>query len=459
MTRSVSDIRQWFHDHFAEIKEDYFQFLRFKSIAADPSFKDQTLACADWLEQYITKKIGLKARKIETENYPIVYAEENCGNPKASTLLVYGHYDVQPVDPLALWKSDPFEPTEREGLVYARGAVDDKGQVFYALLAMRYWKEMGDPLPVNIKFCIEGEEESSSIGFARALPKIKDQLSADYLLIPDFGQMDKETPALNFGARGLIALEVTLVGSHSDLHSGAHGGIAYNPNRALAELLAKLWDDKGRVQVKGFYDDVDEATEEEVKQFSFRFEKSRYSKEHGIEAFGGEKDRSMGEANCFRPTLEINGMSGGYTGDGIKTVIPREAKAKLTCRLVPRQDPQKIGEQVAQFLKENVVPGMKIHITVFQGSRAFRGNLGSKLAKAASQAVHDATGRRCENILSGGSIPIVADLLNAIQADVVGIGYGLAEDNIHAPNESFDFQRMEKGFVTVVRIFDLMGPL
>ncbi len=456
MASSLEALKKWFEKHRDQVREDYFHFLRFPSISTDPAYSKETIRCAEWLRGYIERYTGMKAECLETEGYPLVYAEDMRAGKEAPTLLVYGHYDVQPVDPLELWKSDPFVPTERNGLVYARGAVDDKGQIFYAVAAARCWKELGRELPVNLKFCIEGEEESSSIGLAKSLPKLKDRLKADYLLVVDFGQLDKQTPALSLGCRGMLALEVTLTGSNSDLHSGLHGGLAYNPNRALAELLSKLWDSNGRVQVHGFYDDVVETTPEDLKKFAFRFDKKDYGKEFGIEAFGGERDRTPFEANCFRPTVEINGMFGGYTGAGVKTVIPAHATAKLTCRLVPNQDPKRIGREISEFLKKNVVPGMKIKIVLHDGEPAFRGNPDSPLAKAVSLAATEVCSKKCENTLSGGSIPIIAKLAEAAGAEVVGMGYGLAEDNIHAPNESFDMGRFEKGFLTVARAFELL---
>jgi len=456
MASSLQQLKKWAEKNRAAIREDYFRFLQFPSISTDPEYAKEMILCADWLCGYIAKHTGMKAECIKTEGHPLVYAEDMRAGKEAPTVLVYGHYDVQPVDPLELWKSDPFEPTERNGLIYARGAVDDKGQIFYAVMAARCWKELGRELPINLKFCIEGEEESSSTGLAKALPKLKEKLRSDYLLIVDCGMLDKETPALSLGCRGMLPLEVTLTGSNSDLHSGLHGGLAYNPNRALAELLAKLWDQNGRVQVKGFYDDVLETTEDDFKKFAFRFDKMDYSKEFGIEALGGEKDRTPLEANCLRPTIEINGMYGGYIGAGIKTVIPAHATAKLTCRLVPNQDPKKIGKQIAEFLKKHVVPGMKIKIDLNEGEPAFRGNPDSLLAKAVSLAATEVCSKKCENTLSGGSIPIIAKMIEASGAEVVGMGYGLPEDNIHAPNESFDMGRFEKGFLTVARALELL---
>ncbi len=456
MSSSLEMLKKWYEKNRAQVREDYFHFLRFPSISTDPSFSKDVLACAEWLKRYIEKHTAMKAECLETEGYPLVYAEDLRAGKDAPTLLVYGHYDVQPVDPLELWKSDPFVPTERNGKVYARGAVDDKGQIFYAVTAARCWSELGRELPINLKFCIEGEEESSSVGLAKSLPKLKDRLKSDYLLIVDFGALDKETPALSLGCRGMLALEIVLTGSNSDLHSGLHGGLAYNPNRALAELLSKLWDADGRVQVKGFYDDVIEATKDDLKKYSFRFDMDKYSKEFGIHARGGEKDRTPFEANCLRPTIEINGMFGGYTGAGVKTVIPAHATAKLTCRLVPNQDPKKIAKQVSEFLKKNVLPGMKLEIHIHDGEPAFRGNPDSRLAQAVSLASSEVCSKKCENTLSGGSIPIIAKMIEAIGAEAVGMGYGLPDDDIHAPNENFDMVRFEKGFLTVARTFELL---
>ncbi len=453
---SLTELKKWMHQHKAEVREDFFRFLRFKSISNDPDCKKEMSACSHWVRDYFVKKIGMKAECIETVGYPLVYAEDLRAGPDAPTLLIYGHYDVQPVDPIELWKSDPFEPTERDGLVYARGTADDKGQILYAMLAAKAWKDLGRELPVNLKFCIEGEEESSSIGLANAIPKMKDKFSSDYLLVPDFGQIDRENPAISLGARGLVCLEVALIGSNSDLHSGVHGGMAYNPNRALAELLSKLWDENGKVRVPHFYEDVLEPSAEDLKQYAVRFEKEKYQKEFGIGALGGEKGRNLAEANVFRPTLEINGMGGGYIGPGFKTVIPAQAIAKISCRLVPNQDPEKIARGVVEFLKKNTVPGMKVKTEVLTAELAFRGNPNSQLAKAVSLAVEEATGKKCHKILSGGSIPIIATLAKATNAEIVGMGFGLPEDNIHAPNENFDFDRIEKGFLTVARTLELL---
>jgi acetylornithine deacetylase/succinyl-diaminopimelate desuccinylase-like protein len=453
---SLTQLKKWFQAHSDEIKKDYFAFLRFKSISTESEYQNEMIACAEWLISYISKHTLLKAELIKTAGQPLIYAEHKGADRGAPTLLVYGHYDVQPVDPIELWKSDPFEPEERDGKIYARGAVDDKGQIFYALAAMRALHELNLPIPVRLKFVIEGEEESGSHGLAQVLPHSKDKFKADALLVVDFDQFDETTPAITLSARGIIAFDVTLRGSHSDLHSGLHGGTAYNPNRALAELLAKVWDEEGRVQIEGFYDDVLVPTEVEKKLYASRYDEKSYRKEFGIDAIGGEKGFSLAEKTGLRPTLEINGMSGGYTGKGFKTVIPAEAKAKISCRLVANQDPEKIVKSVTDFLKKNVKSGIHIEVKLLGADKAFRGKYDSPLAKALIHASTEVMGEPCQRVLGGGSIPIVANMCDLLGVEVVGMGQGLATDQIHAPNEHFDFKRFEYGFLSFARTLELL---
>jgi acetylornithine deacetylase/succinyl-diaminopimelate desuccinylase-like protein len=452
----LNELKKWIEHNREKVREDYFRFLRFKSISANPEYASELKQCADWVHGYISKHTTLKAEVIPTEGYPLIYAEDLKAGKGAPTVLMYGHYDVQPVDPIELWKSDPFEPTIRDGKVYARGAVDDKGQIFYAITALRAWKELGKAFPVNVKLCVEGEEESSSLGLSKILPKLKEKFKTDSLLVVDFDQYDAETPALSLGARGIFAMEVTLTGSKSDLHSGVHGGMAYNPNKALVQLLSKLWDEQGRVAVKGFYDEVLQPSKEEMAQFAFRYDEKSYKKEFEVSALGGELGCTLAENNSFRPTLEINGIGGGYTGAGFKTVIPAHASAKISCRLVPNQDPEKLAHLIGDFLKKHVTPGMKIAINYLGGEPAFRGRFDSLLAKAVTLASNEVMGKPCKNILCGASIPIVAKMIRELKCEVVGMGYGLPTDDIHAPNEHFDFHRFEKGFLTVARTIELL---
>lgn len=453
---SLQQLKSWFRAHADELKKDYFAFLQFKSISASDEYKNELLACAEWLSSYISKYTPMKAELIITPGYPLVYAEDLRLGKEAPTLLVYGHYDVQPVDPIELWESDPFKPEEREGKIYARGAVDDKGQIFYAIAAVRAWHELGKSLPIRLKFVIEGEEESTSVGLSQVLPKLKEKLKADALLVVDFDQFDERTPAITLSGRGIVAFDVTLTGSKSDLHSGLHGGTAYNPNRALAELLAKIWDEEGRVQIEGFYDDVLEIEESEKKLYASRFDEKSYSKEFDIDAIGGEKGFTLSEKTGLRPTLEINGMSGGYTGKGFKTVIPAQAKAKISCRLVADQDPEKIAKSVTSFLEKNVKKGIQIDVKYLGGEKPFKGSADSSLAKALVAASTEVMGRPCQRMLGGGSIPIVAKMCDILGVEVVGMGQGLPTDQIHAPNEHFDFRRFEHGFLTFARTLELL---
>lgn len=446
---SLEALRKWIKEHRDQILKDYFTFLSFKSIGTDPACKSEMEKCVQWLSNYIKTHTNFSPEIYQTEGAPLLIAEQKVAGKDKPTLLMYGHYDVQPVDPIDLWESDPFKPSIRDGKIFCRGAVDDKGQIFYSIVAMRAMKELGIKPNVNLKFCIEGEEESGSEGLSKSLDKIKEKLASDFLLVIDFDQFDENTPGLTLGARGIAAFEIVLTGSKSDLHSGMHGGMAYNPNRALVEVLSKAVDENGRIQIKGFYDDVEELTSEEKSLFAFAHKKDLYTKEFGVEAFGGEKDKSLAENNGLRPTFEINGISGGYAGTGFKTVIPAIAQAKISCRLVPNQDPKKIVQGIETFFKENTAKGIKVEVHYHGVEKAFRCSPNTKIAKAISLASTEVCGKTCKNIVSGGSIPIIAQLREVLGVEVAGMGYGLPSDNIHAPNEHFDFVRFEKGFLTV----------
>lgn len=446
--------RKWFQESKDKIKQDYFRFLRFESVSADPAYKKNVLDCAKWLKEYLHSG-GFQSELITTPGYPIVYAEDSAG-PNAPTILMYGHYDVQPVDPVDLWQSPPFEPTEREGKIFARGAVDNKGQIFYAISALIAWKKHA-VLPVNVKFCIEGEEESHSMGLSKSLHSLKEKMKADYLLIVDFDSLDDGTFALTFGARGCVSLEFKVIGSSKDLHSGIHGGIAYNPNRAIAEMLASLWDQDGKVVVPGFYDHIEDPSQEDLDRFTFRMDEKELEKNFGIRCIGGEKNRTMQEKNWFRPTLEINGVFGGYSGAGNKTVIPSEAGAKLSCRLVPGQDPDRVAHKVADFLKQKAPKGMDVKFEFHGGMRAFRSNPENPLSQALLQAAEEVTHKKSVRIMSGASIPIAAEMSAVLNAKAIGMGYGLSTDDIHAPNEHFDMKRFEKGFLTIAKALELFG--
>lgn len=454
---SVATLLEAFDRSSDTLQEEFFEFLRLQSVSSEPGYKAQVRACADWVVEYL-EDAGLKVELWETSGYPVVFASWLEAGPEKPTVLIYNHYDVQPVDPIELWHSDPFEPTIRDGEVFARGAEDNKGQCFYVISAIRELLRRDGTLPVNVKLCIEGEEETGSSGLAGILATRKAALAADHLFVVDLGIHAPESPALTLGVRGIATMSVEIIGSNSDLHSGTHGGIVYNPNRAMVELLAKLYDDEGRVTVPGFYADVVTPTADELAKLDFHFDESEYEAMFGAKAVGGETNYSALQSAWIRPTLEINGIGGGYTGEGFKTVIPARTIAKLSVRLVPNQDPVKIAAAVERFLKGNVPLGVELKVEINPGvGKAVRSSPNSK-AVVASAAVYSAVfNKPCQFILSGGSIPIVPGLAEAAEAEVVMMGYGLPDDNIHAPNEHFGMDRVRRGFATMGAILELLG--
>ncbi len=446
----IDSLKKWFLDNKKQILEDYFAFLRFKTISADHSKMDEMIKCSNWLENYL-KEIGLQTEIIKTPTFPIVFAK-NQPREEKSTLLIYGHYDVMPVDPIHEWLSDPFEPIIKEDHVYARGASDNKGQIFYTLVALKGLKELGIELDFNIKITIEGEEEATSKGFYQTIESIKDKIKADFLLVVDFNIPEINTPAITLGLRGMSALTCEFTGSHIDLHSGEHGGFAYNPLRAAAEVLSKLYNANGKVLVDGFYDDVEELTVEDKKLYDLEFDEDRYKKTFGLKAFAGEKNFSPIESNWIRPTLEINGIGGGYFEKGFKTVIPAKVTVKISSRLVPNQKPEKIFQLLKDFLEKKSPKEIDIKIEAEGGGMAVRGDSTSLLAKAAENAYTEVFGKPCKKILAGGSVPIVGEIVSKLNCNVVMMGMALADDNFHAPNEHFGVDRFEKGFLTVAKL-------
>lgn len=453
----IDFLRKKFQTEYGEILRDYFAFLRFKSISTDPSYHQEVLACADWLSEQL-QKIGLQVERWQGSGMPVLFATDLRAGPHKETLLLYCHYDVQPVDPLHLWTTPPFDPHIHNGKVFARGAADNKGQCFYTIRALKTLLEHLSTLPVNLKFLIEGEEESGSASLPELLREKKDKLKADHLLIVDAGMEAPDQPAVCLGARGLVCMTLSLKGSHFDLHSGTHGGIVYNPNRALVELLATLHDASGSVAIPGFYDEVVDVPQVEKSVFKLNFDEERFQKEFGALPTGMERGVSPFESSWLRPTLEINGLTGGYGGNGFKTVIPAQATAKISCRLVPQQDPKKIGELVKEFLLSRLPPGITAEVLTHPGSgKPFRASPHSRIAKVMTQAYTQVFQTPSSYILLGGSIPIAADLAQLAQAEIVLVGVGLPTDQIHAPDEHFDLKRFEQGYLSICRAIELFG--
>lgn len=454
---SLKSFRDFMERHKKEIMEDYYTFLSFPSVSSEPQYQQDVLGCADWLAQFL-KDLDFTVEYWISSHHPVIFATHCKAGPHKPTLLIYNHYDVQPVDPLEEWLSPPFQPTIKNGDVYARGAQDNKGQCMYVLQAIKLYLKLHGSLPLNIKLCIEGEEEMGSAGLSQLLKTKKEELQADYLAIVDLGLRDPKVPAVTLGIRGLVTMDVEVIGSKVDLHSGSHGGIVPNPIHALIQLLASLRDEKGKITVPGFYDKIIEMPLEERGKVSFNFNVDEYQKTTGAYPAGGEKAFTALERAWIRPTLEINGIHGGYTGKGFKTVIPAKASAKISCRLVPNQDPQHIGELVANYLKNNPPLGVEVKVNVHPGGgKAVRANATAKIVEAFSRAFSEVFDMPCEFIFEGASIPIVTELSETCGGEVILIGLGLTTDQIHAPNEHFSVKRIEKGILIMGRAFELLA--
>ncbi|QYR19602.1 dipeptidase [Paenibacillus sp. sptzw28] len=432
--------------------EELKQWLSIPSISAQSEHKADMNKAAEWLADALNRA-GLQNVEVhQTEGHPIVYAD-HLHAPGKPTVLVYGHYDVQPVDPLHLWTTPPFEPDIRDGKLYARGATDDKGQVFLHIKAIEAILKQEERLPVNIKLCIEGEEEVSSRNLPPFLTTNRDKLAADVVLISDTSLLEPGRPAISTGLRGLCSLEVTVNTANTDLHSGTYGGGVPNALHALVLLLASLHDDRGRVSVDGFYEGVPELSplmrEEFAKQM---LDEDQLKASLGLDALYGEEGFSFVERVGARPTLELNGVYGGFQGEGTKTVIPKEAHAKITCRLVGDQDPQDILDKIKRHLLKHVQPGAQLQIKDGEKARAFNIDPSDRMLQLAADAYEDVYGTRALFTKDGGSIPIVATFSRELAAPVVMMGFGLPDENLHAPNEHFHLDNFDKGLLTIVSL-------
>ncbi|ADR36618.1 peptidase M20 [Oceanithermus profundus DSM 14977] len=417
------------------------EFLAIPSVSADPSHKQDVERAAHWLDNRLSEA-GFAVEVVPTTGHPIVYAEKQV-DASAPTVLVYGHYDVQPPDPLELWETPPFEPTIKDGKIYARGASDDKGQVFAHVAAAM---QLADDLPVNLKFLIEGEEEVGSPNLVPFVKEHRRRLAADVVLISDSPMFAPGLPTLTYGLRGLAYLEVRLRGLARDVHSGAYGGAVPNAAHAAAWMIAQLKDPMGWIRIPGFYDDVvPVAPEERAMWARLPFDEEAFKAEVGAEATPGEPGYGILERRWARPTLDVNGLGSGYQGEGSKTVIPAEAFFKFSMRLVPDQDPEKIADLAEAYLREILPEGYAMEVIRHHGGDPVVVPTNSPPMQAAAQALEEAWGRETVFTREGGSIPIVADFMRELEAPVVLMGFGLESDNLHAPNEKFDAVNFEKG--------------
>lgn len=436
--------------YIAELKE----FLTIPSISNNAENRADMERCAAFLKDQL-ESIGMqKAAVFPTEGHPVVYGEW-LGAPGKPTVLFYGHYDVQPVDPLELWISGPFEPTIRDGELYARGAVDDKGQVWMNLKAAEaFLKAQGD-LPVNLKLLIEGEEEVGSAHLDAFIHSHQDLLRADVALISDTPLFDRGIPSICYGLRGLAYFQLDLKGSSQDLHSGSFGGTVINPNFALAHIIGSLKDSQGRILIPGFYDDVAPMSDREKEELSrLPFDQERFRREVGAPELFGEKGYGTLERIWSRPTLEVNGLCGGFTGEGAKTVIPATAMAKISMRLVPDQDPDRIAHLFEQHLK-TITPGsVELTLTRMHGGNPWLASIDHPAIRAASKAFEKGFGAKPVFVREGGSIPVVTTLAETLGLSTVLMGVGLPDENAHAPNERLDLGNYQTGIVSIAHFFD-----
>ena len=430
---------------------DLFEWLRMPSIGTDPAYNEQTRAAGNWLADKF-RGLGLKTEVIETCGQPLVFAESP-PVPGAPTVLVYGHYDVQPPDPLELWETPPFEPTVRDGKVFARGATDDKGQMITHLFGVETYLKSVGALPLQVKFLIEGEEESGGGGLKEFLAgkydtdrPVSEKISADIAVISDCSQYGPEQPAITYGLRGNTYFQLDLTGPNRDLHSGGFGGTVTNPANALTKMLAALIDDDGRIQLPGFYDNIQPLSELEREQFAkLKFSETAYRDELGVRELNGEKGYSTLERGWTRPTFDINGLWSGYQGKGAKTVLPAKAGAKFSFRLVPGQDPNRVIESLRKRLTELCPPGIQLELNAMHGAPGFVLPLDSPFLDAASRAIEVGFGKTPVFVRSGGTIPVVSDFTTILGISTLLLGWGQSDDNLHSPNEKFSLADFHRG--------------
>ncbi len=444
------------HDRY---EQELIDILRIPSISGDPSHTEDMHIMADTLMHEMSK-IGMnKAQVIETDGHPVVYSEW-LNAPGKPTLLIYGHYDVQPVDPIDLWSSPPFEPVIKGDKIFARGSADDKGQIYIHLKAIEAWLAIHGSLPVNVKLIFEGEEEVGSPNLKGFIKDYEKMLTADYVVISDTPMFREGYPGITYGLRGLAYMQINLRGTNTDLHSGSFGGLVKNPINALVEILAQMKDDQGRIRIPGFYDDVLPVSDAEHDKLSkLPFDAKDFADSIGAPALYGESGYDDLERLWARPTLDINGIWGGFQGEGAKTVIPAEAHAKVSMRLVANQDPDDISNKFISYIKSLVPESMEADIEAMHGGFGYVTDLNNSGLQAGVKALEKAFGKEVDFLREGGSIPIVKVFADTFQAPVLLMGYGLPDQNAHAPNENFSLYNFHKGIESIVYFFDEIGKL
>ena len=445
----MKTIEEYIREHESRFLEEWFSLLRIPSVSSDPARKAEMAACAERWRTLLLEAGADEVRVMPSAGNPLVYAEKRV-SPEAPTVLVYGHYDVMPADPLELWASEPFEPEVRDGKVYARGADDDKGQCMIQLKAFEYMVRSGE-LRHNVKFIFEGEEEIGSPSLSAFLQEHKDLLACDIVLVSDTSMLAPDLPSLTTGLRGLAYWEVEVTGPNRDLHSGHFGGAVANPVNVLCDLIARVTDADGRITVPGFYDDVEELSPEERGMLEqIPFDEERYKASIGVKALKGEKGYTTIERNSCRPSFDVCGIWGGYTGEGAKTVLPSKAYAKVSCRMVPHQSHEKISELFADYLLSIAPDYVTVKVTPMHGGDGYVCPIDLPAYRAAEAGFAKAFGRKPLAVRRGGSIPIVNDFERILGVKTILMGFGLESNAIHSPNENFPLDMFRRGIEAVV---------
>ncbi len=427
---------------------EMMELLKIPSVSAKKEHKADMATCAEAVKKSLVESGADKAEVMETDGFPVVFAEKVI-DPKLPTVLVYGHYDVQPAEPLELWHSKPFEPVIKDGKVFARGSADDKGQFYMHVKAFETMVKT-DSMATNIKFLIEGEEEVGSPNLGKFVAEHKELLKADIILISDSSMLSMENPSLDVGLRGLSYIEVEVTGADHDLHSGTYGGAVANPITILAQMIASCHDENNHITIPGFYDDVVVSSDEErALMAKAAYSEEEYKKEVGVNELWGEKGYSTNERTGIRPTLEVNGIWGGYTGEGSKTVLPSKASAKISCRLVPNQSSEKITKKLLDYFKSIAPASVTVKAFEHHGGEPYLTPIDSIGYKAASKAIETTFGKTPVPVRGGGSIPICSILEHELGIKIIFMGFGLDSDNLHSPNEKYGLENFYKGIETI----------
>jgi len=445
-------MRQYIAENQERFLNELFELLRIPSVSSQSAHKEDMVTCANKLVEMLLAAGADSAQVYPTKGHPVVFGEKRF-DPSRPTILVYGHYDVQPVDPIDLWKSDPFEPEVRDGAIYARGANDDKGQLFMHIKAFEYLVKKG-LVNHNIKFILEGEEEIGSPSLAEWAKEHKDMLSCDIMLVSDTTMISEKVPSINCGMRGLAYVEVEVTGPNKDLHSGHYGGAVVNPINALCKMIDQLIDERGHITIKGFYDDVVELSAEDRAMLARApYNEQEYKEFLDIDAVAGEEGYSTMERTGIRPCLDVNGIWGGFIGEGSKTVLPSVAHAKISMRLVPNQDCNKIAKLFEEYFLSIAPAGVRVKVTPHHGGNGFLIPISSPAYKAAAKAMEEVYGIEPVPSRGGGSIPILADMQQILNADPLLMGFGLERDTIHSPNESYLLSQLFRGMESIALFY------